>query len=77
MTSRISLPLLVAALAFFVLPSYGTAQAPRRPTSPLQAATRALLEGRFEEAEAIADKLDVRDPSVAAIKARSAIARGR
>ena len=77
MTSRISLILLVAALAFFVLPSYGTAQAPRRPTSPLQAATRALVEGRFEEAEAMADKLDVRDPSVAAIKARSAIARGR
>ena len=62
MTSRISLSLLVAALAFFVLPSYGTAQAPRRPTSPLQAATRALLEGRFDEADAMADKLDVRDP---------------
>src|SRR6185295_13882372 len=77
MTSRISLSLLVAALAFFVLPSYGTAQAPRRPTSPLQAATRALVEGRFDEADAMADKLDVRDPSVAAIKARSAIARGR
>ena len=77
MTSRISLSLLVAALAFFVLPSYGTAQAPRRPTSPLQAATRALIEGRFEEADAMADKLDVRDPSVAAIKARSAIARGQ
>ena len=77
MTSRVSPSLLVAALAFFVLPSYGTAQAPRRPTSPLQAATRALVEGRFDEADAIADKLDVRDPSVAAIKARSAIARGR
>jgi cellulose synthase operon protein C len=77
MTSRASLFLLVAALAFFVLPSYGTAQAPRRPTSPLQAATRALLEGRFDEADAMADKLDIRDPSVAAIKARSAIARGR
>src|SRR5258705_3677931 len=77
MTSRVSVSLLVAALAFLVLPSYGTAQAPRRPTSPLQAATRALVEGRFDEADAMADKLDVRDPSVAAIKARSAIARGR
>jgi len=48
MTSRVSLSLLVAALAFLVLPSYGTAQAPRRPTSPLQAATRALVEGRFD-----------------------------
>jgi len=77
MTSRVSLSLLVAALAFLVLPSYGTAQAPRRPTSPLQAATRALVEGRFDEADALAEKLDVRDPSVAAIKARSLIARGR
>ena len=77
MTSRVSLSLLVAALAFFVLPSYGTAQAPRRPTSPLQAAARALVEGRFEEADAMADKLDARDPAVAAIKARSLVARGR
>jgi tetratricopeptide (TPR) repeat protein len=77
MTSRVSLSLLVAALAFFVLPSYGTAQAPRRPTSPLQAATRALVEGRFDEADAMVDKLDARDPAVAAIKARSLIARGR
>ena len=77
MTSRVSLSLLVAALAFFVLPSYGTAQAPRRPTSPLQAAARALIEGRFDEVDAMADKLDARDPSVAAVKARAAIARGR
>jgi tetratricopeptide (TPR) repeat protein len=77
MTSRVSVSLLVAALASFVLPLSGTAQAPRRPTTPLQAATRALVEGRFDEADAMADKLDVRDPSVAAIKARSAIARGR
>jgi tetratricopeptide (TPR) repeat protein len=77
MTSRTSVSLLVAALAFLVLPSSGTAQAPRRPTSPLQAATRALVEGRFDEADAMADKLDVRDPSVAAIKARSLVARGR
>jgi tetratricopeptide (TPR) repeat protein len=77
MTSRVSVSLLVAALALLVLTSYGTAQAPRRPTSPLQAAARALVEGRFDEADALADKLDVRDPSVAAIKARAAIARGR
>jgi tetratricopeptide (TPR) repeat protein len=77
MTSRVSLSLLVAALAFLVLPSYGTAQAPRRPTSPLQAATRALVEGRFDEADGIVDKLDARDPAVAAIKGRSLIARGR
>jgi len=77
MTSRVSLSLLVAALACLVLTSSGTAQAPRRPTSPLQAATRAVVEGRFDEADATLDKLDVRDPAVAAIKARSLIARGR
>jgi cellulose synthase operon protein C len=77
MTSRVSLSLLVAALAFLVLPSYGTAQAPRRPTTPLQAANRALIEGRFEEADALADKMDTRDPAVAAIKARSLVARGK
>src|SRR3954463_13910260 len=77
MRSRASVSLLIAALASFVLPLSGTAQAPRRPTTPLQAAARALVEGRFDEAETLADKLDVRDPSVAAIKGRSLIARGR
>src|SRR4051812_14243815 len=77
MRSRASVSLLVAALASFVLPLSGTAQAPRRPTTPLQAATRALVEGRFDDADAMADKLDVRDPSVAAIKGQSLIARGR
>ena len=38
---------------------------------------RALIEGRYDEAETLADKLDSRDPNVAAIKAQAAIARGR
>ena len=38
---------------------------------------RALLEGRYDEAEAVADKLDGRDSNVVAIKAQAAIARGR
>ncbi len=72
--------LLVVVLAFFVLPTSGTAQAPRRlapPASPLAAATRALIEGRFDEVNVLADKLDARDPNVVAVKARAAIARGR
>src|SRR5437762_9615469 len=75
--TRTSLPLLGAALAFLVLPSYGTAQAPRRPAAPLQAAVRALNEGHYDDVEAAADKLDPRDPAGIALKARAAIARGR
>ena len=72
--------MLAGALAFLVLPSYGTAQAPRRPAAPdtpQRAAIRALNEGRFDEVDALADKMDSRDPSAAALKARAAIARGR
>ena len=69
--------LLAAALIFLALPSSGTAQAPRRAATPLQAATRALIEGRYDEVDAMADKLDARDPNVVALKARAAIARGR
>jgi len=78
--SRTSAALLVGALALLVLPSYGTAQAPRRPPAPdtpQRAAMRALNEGRFDEVDAIADKMDSRDPAAAALKARAAIARGR
>ncbi len=77
MTSRVSHALLVSALAFLVLTSYGTAQAPRRTPqadTPYRAATRALNEGRYDEVAAIADVLD---PNLAAAKARGAIARGR
>src|SRR3954468_21778292 len=77
MTSRVSHSLLVAALAFLALPSYGTAQAPRRPVqadTPYRAALRALNEGRYDDVDAIAEKLD---PNIVAVKARAAIARGR
>jgi len=69
--------LLIVALVFFALPTSGTAQAPRRASSPLQGATRALIEGRYDEVDALADKLDARDPHVVALKARAAIERGR
>jgi tetratricopeptide (TPR) repeat protein len=78
--SRMSVALLVGALAFLVLPSSGTAQAPRRPPAPdtpQRAAVRALNEGRFDEVDALADKMDARDGAAVAIKARAAIARGR
>jgi tetratricopeptide (TPR) repeat protein len=77
MTSRVSHCLLVAALAVLVLPSYGTAQAPRRPSlpdTPYRAATRALNEGRYDDVDAIKE---IGDPSIVAVKARAAIARGR
>src|SRR5436190_13785618 len=74
---RFSVLLLAAALVFLALPTSGTAQAPRRPMTPLQAVTRALIEGRYDEVDTLAEKLDARDPSVVALKARAAAARGR
>src|SRR5947208_15784054 len=58
---RISVCLLVAALAFLVLPSYGTPQAPRRPATPLQTPSRAFVEARSDEADATPDRLDPTD----------------
>src|SRR5438034_3013794 len=60
-----------------VMPALLAAQAPRRAPQGLQAATRAIIEGRYDEAAELANKLDLRDPSVVAIKARAEIARGR
>ncbi|HEY7283806.1 MAG TPA: tetratricopeptide repeat protein [Vicinamibacterales bacterium] len=77
MTRPVSFFLLFAALVFTALSGYGTAQTARRPLTPLQMAVRALNEGRYDEVDAAADKLDLRDPSVVAVKARAAIARGR
>src|SRR5262245_47065157 len=76
---RASVALLIGALAFLALRSSGTAQAPRRiaPPTPLAAATRALNEGKYDDIEALTDKLDARDPNVVALKARAGIARGK
>ena len=71
------LSLLIGALVFLALPSAGTAQAPRRAATPFQTATRALIEGRYAEVDALTEKLDQRDPNVVALRARAAIARGR
>ena len=72
----------VAALvAGVVVPLFAAlliAQAPRRAsTSPLEAATRAFIEGRYDEVDTLSEKLDARAPGVVALKARAAIARGR
>jgi cellulose synthase operon protein C len=77
MSRRRSTALLFISLLFTALSAYGTAQAVRRPPTGLQAAARALVEGRFDEVTALADRLDARDPNVVALKARVAIARGR
>jgi tetratricopeptide (TPR) repeat protein len=77
MTRRCSVSLLLIVLVLTALSAFGTAQSARRPASPLQNAVRALVEGRYDEIEALTEKLDARDPNVAAVKARAAIARGR
>ena len=53
------------------------AQSSRRPPPGLQEATRALIEGRYDEVSALTEKLDPQDPQVAAVRARALIARGR
>jgi tetratricopeptide (TPR) repeat protein len=53
------------------------AQSARRPPPGLQEATRALIEGRYDEVSALTEKLDPQDPQVAAVRARALIARGR
>lgn len=67
----------LALVAIVALPIRGDAQPPRRALAPLQQAARALVEGRYDEVDALTDKLDSRDPNVVALKARAAIARGR
>jgi tetratricopeptide (TPR) repeat protein len=67
----------LGGLAVALLVFSAAAQAPRRAAQPLQLAQRALLEGRYDDVDQLADKLDPKDPTVAVLKARAAIARGR
>src|SRR5260370_1614525 len=66
-----SFPALLVALVTFTV----AAQAPRRVPQPLQLAGRAFLEGRYDDVDQLTDKLDARDPTVAALTARAASAR--
>ena len=76
---------LVAAIAVPLCAVLVVAQTQRRaaappapaPATPFDAAMRAFIEGRYDEAEGLADKLNANDPNVAALKARAMIARGR
>jgi cellulose synthase operon protein C len=70
----VSVGLVVLGLVAFG--AVAAAQA-RRSQPPLQAATRALLEGRYDEVDQVTAPLDQGDPGVVALKARAAIARGR
>jgi tetratricopeptide (TPR) repeat protein len=77
MSRRVSVPAALAFIAIVALPVRGDAQASRRSLSPLQQASRALVEGRYDEVDAILDKADARDPNVAGLKGRALIERGR
>ncbi|OFV93036.1 MAG: hypothetical protein A3G76_13735 [Acidobacteria bacterium RIFCSPLOWO2_12_FULL_65_11] len=74
-TSRLSAFVIAGVLLGIPIVS-ATAQV-RRPGSPLQAATRAFIEGRFDQIESLTSAIDPADPNVVALKARAAIARGR
>jgi tetratricopeptide (TPR) repeat protein len=47
------------------------------PATPLEAATRLLFEGKYDDLDSAIAKLDTRDPAVVALKARAMIARGK
>jgi tetratricopeptide (TPR) repeat protein len=66
-----------SVLGMTVLGVTAAAQAVRRSQTPLQQATRALLEGRYDEVEGLANQLGQNDPAAAALKARALAARGR
>src|SRR6476659_1727741 len=74
---RLSITLLLITVILTALSAFGTAQSARRPSSPIQAAVRAFIEGRYDEVDSLTDKLDLHDPAVAAVRGRALIARGR
>jgi tetratricopeptide (TPR) repeat protein len=78
--ARCALALLVSVgLVVFGLAIAGavaTAQAQRSQT-PVQRATRAFLEGRYDEVELLTAPLGPRDAQAAALRARALVARGR
>jgi tetratricopeptide (TPR) repeat protein len=77
---------LAAAIAVPLCAVLVVAQAQRRaggpppapaPATPFDVAMRAFIEGRYDDVETQADKLNASDPNVVALKARAMIARGR
>ena len=77
---------LVAAIAVPLFAVLVVAQTQRRaggpppapaPATPFDAATRAFIEGKYDDVDAMTAKLDANDPNVVALKARGMIERGR
>lgn len=68
---------LTAALILLGLISVSVAQSRRPSPAVSDPISLALLEGRYDEVADLAKNLDSQDPSVAALLARAAIARGR
>jgi tetratricopeptide (TPR) repeat protein len=73
--AALGLSITVVVLAL-TIPS-AVAQQPRRPVPALQAANRAIIEGRYDEVVSLTSQLDAQDPAVVAVRARAMIARGR
>jgi tetratricopeptide (TPR) repeat protein len=71
------IPLLIALVLLGLPILTATAQGPRRLSTPIQEALRALHQGRFDAIDGLTASLDPKDPDLVAIKARAAIARGR
>jgi len=71
-----ALALAVGLVLLAIIPA-GIAQSTRRAQPNLQNATRALLEGRYDDVASLTAALDGQDPAVVALSARALIARGR
>lgn len=67
----------LGGLLVLVLIRVAIAQSARRGPSDLQNATRALLEGRYDDVASLTQKLNRQDPAIVALSARALIARGR
>ena len=76
-SSRSVLALSLGALLVLALIRVAIAQSSRRAPSDLQQATRALVEGRFDDVASLTQKLNSQDPAVVTLTARALIARGR
>src|SRR4029077_11905488 len=68
---------LAAALVLLSFITGADAQSRRTQPPAMEQATRALIEGRYDQVATLLEKLDAQDPTVAALVARADIARGR
>jgi tetratricopeptide (TPR) repeat protein len=75
--TRKALGLAVALVFVAAVISVAVAQSRRGAPTGIQSLVRALNEGRYDEVSSLAEKLDQQDPTVIALVARAAIARGR